>query len=63
MILLWMGVGEQCYREATLVLETDSRPPEGAGPLDFMPLRARLDLLRIVKGIRGTVAIAGDEFR
>lgn len=47
------------YRDATLVLETEFETAEGAVTLiDFMPLRgAASDLVRIVKGMRGTVAM------
>lgn len=47
------------YRQGTLVLETELETAEGAVTLiDFMPLRgAASDLVRIVKGVRGTVAM------
>lgn len=47
------------YRDGTLVLETEFETAAGAVTLvDFMPLRGvTSDLVRIVKGVRGTVAI------
>jgi GH15 family glucan-1,4-alpha-glucosidase len=47
------------YREGTLVLETEFETSEGAVTLiDFMPLRGvASDLVRIVKGVRGCVAM------
>ena len=47
------------YRQGTLILETDFETADGAVTLiDFMPLRgAASDLVRIVVGRRGTVAM------
>lgn len=47
------------YRDDTLVLETEFETAEGAVTLiDFMPLRGvKSDLVRIVKGVRGSVAM------
>jgi GH15 family glucan-1,4-alpha-glucosidase len=48
------------YREGTLILETEFETGEGAARIvDFMPLSAdRWDVVRIVEGVRGEVAMA-----
>jgi GH15 family glucan-1,4-alpha-glucosidase len=50
------------YRPGTLVLETDFETDEGAvRVIDFMPVRGRTpDLVRIVEGLRGRVAMRFD---
>ena len=50
------------YRDHTLILETTFETEEGAVTLiDFMPIRQRnSDLVRIVRGIRGSVPIRMD---
>jgi GH15 family glucan-1,4-alpha-glucosidase len=50
------------YRDGTLVLETEFETPEGAVRIiDFMPLRdERIDVIRIVEGIRGAVPMRMD---
>lgn len=50
------------YRDDTLVLETEFETDEGAVRLiDFMPIGdARCDIVRIVEGLRGTVAMQMD---
>lgn len=50
------------YRPGTLILETDFETDDGAVRLiDFMPLRDRVpDLVRIVEGLRGRVALGTD---
>ncbi|MDQ2778485.1 MAG: glycoside hydrolase family 15 protein [Pseudomonadota bacterium] len=47
------------YREGTLVLETDFETDTGAIRLiDFMPIEnQRMDIVRIVEGLRGTVSM------
>ncbi len=49
----------RCYRKNTLILETEFRTPEGTAALiDFMPVRnGASDLVRIVEGRRGRVAM------
>jgi GH15 family glucan-1,4-alpha-glucosidase len=49
----------RCYRDDTLVLETDFETADGAVRLiDFMPPRGEApDVVRIVEGVRGTVAM------
>ena len=48
------------YREGTLILETDFETAEGRARLtDFMPAsRTRLDVVRIVEGLSGRVAMS-----
>jgi GH15 family glucan-1,4-alpha-glucosidase len=50
------------YRDGTLVLETEFDAPEGTVQIvDCMPIRDRdVDVVRIVKGIRGTVPMRMD---
>ncbi|MEO8278856.1 MAG: glycoside hydrolase family 15 protein [Ideonella sp.] len=50
------------YREGTLILETDLETDEGAVRIiDFMPMDdSRCDLVRIVEGLRGRVAMRMD---
>jgi GH15 family glucan-1,4-alpha-glucosidase len=50
------------YRDRTLVLETDLESDEGAiRVIDFMPPRGREpDLVRIVEGLRGRVAVRSE---
>ena len=50
------------YRPGTLVLETEFQTAEGAiRVIDFMPIyNGRLDLVRIVEGVRGTVPMRMD---
>ena len=50
----------RCYRDKTLILETDFHTPEGAITLiDFMPLRGKHShLVRLVRGNRGKVRMA-----
>src|SRR5262245_25517034 len=52
----------RCYREGTLVLETEHVTAHGcAAVIDFMPLRDETaNLVRIVEGRRGTVPLAMD---
>ncbi|MER8182031.1 glycoside hydrolase family 15 protein [Kitasatospora sp. NPDC094015] len=58
--------GAECtgrrYRQHSLVLESDWETPEGAVRItDFMPHRDRVpQLVRIVEGLRGEVAIRGE---
>jgi GH15 family glucan-1,4-alpha-glucosidase len=49
----------RCYRDSTLILETEFETPEGAVRIiDCMPLsNERWDVLRIVEGLRGCVAM------
>src|SRR5664279_5041021 len=53
------GPGTRRYLDHTLVLETTFETQEGCAVLlDFMPVRGRnSDLVRIVRGVRGEVAM------
>jgi GH15 family glucan-1,4-alpha-glucosidase len=50
----------RCYRDGTLILETEIETANGAARLiDFMPPRGdNPDIVRIVEGLRGEVAMA-----
>jgi GH15 family glucan-1,4-alpha-glucosidase len=52
----------RCYREGTLVLETEFDTPEGTVRLtDCMPIRDRsIDIVRTVEGVRGAVPMTID---
>ncbi len=52
-------LGRQCYRQDTLILETDFETASGAvRVIDFMaPHSAHRELVRIVEGLRGSVAM------
>ena len=63
----WRRVGEVCqterrYRQDTLILETVVETAEGAvRVIDFMPPRGRdPDIVRIVEGMRGRVAMRSE---
>src|SRR5690606_7394827 len=52
----------RCYKQGTAVLETTFETRDGTAVLiDFMPLtddEAKVDVVRIVRGLRGEVAFA-----